>query len=138
MIMKVVKFITHPYTVIICFSLILISGESWGGFYLIYLLFALPHAGIHAVLALIGTILLLISYDRFKRRKIYLMESIINITGIFLLLLSLFFFFYNDKDHYNYQTFYDTVPQVTLVIFSVITLTFLLDNVLVRNKKIKV
>lgn len=136
--MKVFKFITHPYTVIICFSLILISGESWGGFYLIYLLFALPHAGIHALLALFGTILLLISYDRFKRKKIYLLESITNITGILLLISSLFFFFLNDKEHYNYQTFYDTVPQITLVIFSIVALTFLLDNVLVRNKKFKV
>lgn len=130
--------ITHPYIVIISFFIIMISGQHLGGFYLLYLLLALPHGGMHSLLALFGIVLLLISYNKYKRKKIYLIESIINMVAIVLLILSLFSFFYNDKEHYNFGTFYQIVPQITLVAFSVIALTFLLDNVLVRNKKFKV
>jgi len=130
--------ITHPYIVIISFFIIMISGQHLGGFYLLYLLLALPHGGVHSLLALFGIVLLLISYNKYKRKKIYLIESIINMVAIILLILSLFSFFYNDKEHYNFGTFYQIVPQITLVIFSIVALTFLLDNVLVRNKKFKV
>ena len=116
----------------------MISGQHLGGFYLLYLLLALPHGGMHSLLALFGIVLLLISYNKYKRKKIYLIESIINMVAIILLILSLFSFFYNDKEHYNFGTFYQIVPQITLVIFSIVALTFLLDNVLVRNKKFKV
>ena len=130
--------ITHPYIVIISFFIIMISGQHLGGFYLLYLLLALPHGGVHSLLALLGIVLLLISYNKYKRKKIYLIESIINMVAIILLILSLFSFFYNDKEHYNFGTFYQIVPQITLVIFSIVALTFLLDNVLVKNKKFKV
>lgn len=132
------KIITHPYIVIISFFIIMISGEHLGGFYLLYLLLALPHGGIHSLFALFGILLLLISYNKYKRKKIYLIESIINMVAIILLILSLFSFFYNDKERYNFGTFYQIVPQITLVVFSIIALTFLLDNVLVRNKQFKV
>lgn len=130
--------ITHPYIVIISFFIIMISGQHLGGFYLLYLLLALPHGSMHSLLALFGIVLLLISYNKYKRKKIYLIESIINMVATILLILSLFSFFYNDKEHYNFGTFYQIVPQITLVIFSIVALTFLLDNVLVRNKKSKV
>ncbi len=130
--------ITHPYIVIISFFIIMISGQHLGGFYLLYLLLALPHGGMHSLLALFGIVLLLISYNKYKRKKIYLIESIINIVAVVLLILSFFSFFYNDKEHYNFGTFYQIVPQITLVVFSIIALTFLLDNVLVRNKQFKV
>ena len=132
------KIITHPYIVVISFFIIMISGQHLGGFYLLYLLLALPKGGMHSLLALFGILLLLISYYKYKRKKIYLIESIINIVAVILLILSLFSFFYNDKEHYNFGTFYQIVPQITLIIFSIIALTFLLDNVLVRNKKFKV
>jgi hypothetical protein len=38
--MKAYQIITHPYTLIASFCLILISGQHWGGFYLLYLLLA--------------------------------------------------------------------------------------------------
>ena len=43
-IMKKIKIITHPVTLILCFFLILISGEHLGGFYLLYILLGLLFA----------------------------------------------------------------------------------------------
>jgi membrane-bound ClpP family serine protease len=126
--MKAIRIITHPYTTIISFCMIMISGQHLGGFYLLYLLLALPHGGIHALLALFGVMLLLISYNKYKRKKLYLIENIINVIGIILLILSLYLFFYNDKEHYNYSTFYQLLPQITLIIFSIIAVVFLFDN----------
>ncbi len=64
--MRILKIITHPYIVIISFFAILISGEGFGGFYLLYLLLALPYGGIHSLLALIGIVLLLVNYNKYN------------------------------------------------------------------------
>lgn len=127
--MKAIKIITHPYTVIISFFAILISGQHLGGFYFLYVLLALPHGGIHSLLAFFGIFLLLVSYYRFEVDKTFLLGSVINLISVFLLLLSLFLFFYNDKGHYNYPTFYQTVPQITLVLFIIIAVCFLTENI---------
>jgi hypothetical protein len=128
--MNILKIITHPYTIIASFFVIMISGQHIGGFYLLYLLLGLPHGAIHSLLALSGIILLLISYNKFKKNRNYMLGRVINIVGLILLLLSLFFFFYKDKQHYNYGTFYQLIPQITLTIFSVLTFAFLLNNLL--------
>lgn len=128
--MKLIKLITHPYIIIISFFAILISGEHLGGFYLVYILLGLPYGAVHSLLALSGVMLMLISYYKFKRNRLYVVESISNIIGLILLILSLFLFFYNDKDHYNIATFYDTVPQITLSIFAMLSVAFLLYNLL--------
>ncbi len=93
-----------------------------------YLLFALPHGGVHAILGLIGIFLILTSYYKFKRMKQYRIESYLNIVGLVLLLLSIVFFFYNDKDGYNYQTFDQTGPLVTMILFVVVSVFYLIDN----------
>lgn len=126
--MKALKILSHPYLLMISFLFILISGENFGGFYLLYLLMALTYGGIHAILALIGISLLLFGYHRFKRMKVYLVEPIINIAGALMLIFSVILFFYNDKQGYNYGTFYQTVPMITLIVFSLLVLFFLGDN----------
>ncbi len=116
--------------------MILISGESFGGFYLLYLLLALPNGGIHAILALLGIVLLLFSYHKFKRKKSYWMEPVINIIGAMLLVLSLFFFFFNDQG-YNDSTFHQALPLTTIIIFSLLIISFLADNIFRRLEKEK-
>jgi hypothetical protein len=133
--MKTMKFLTHPYTLIASFFFVMISGQHLGGFYLLYLLLALPHGGVHSITALIGITLLLFSYSKHKERG-QLTESILNIFGVFLLLLSLFLFFYNDKENYNYGTFVQLVPQITLTIFAVLCLLFLSVNISVLLKRV--
>ncbi len=127
--MKTLKFISHPATVIICFLLVLISGEHLGGFYLLYVLLGLPHGSIHSILAILGISILLFSNYKYKQSFKTLIEPFLNIVGIICLCLSLFFFFYRDENHYNYATFYQTVPQITLAVFSIFMLIYLILNV---------
>jgi hypothetical protein len=127
--MKATKIITHPYLLIAIFLLIIVSGEHWGGFYLLYLLLALPHGGAHAICAVLGIAILLFSYHKYHRSRIYIIENLLNIIGALLLLLSLFLFFYNDKRGYNSGTFSQAVPLIVLGLFSLVALCFLADNI---------
>lgn len=127
--MRIIRIITNPYTLIISFLIIIISGEHLGNFYFTYLLLALPHFGIYAILALIGIVLILITYHT-KKTNASLIEPILNLAGILLLLASVFIFFYTDDEHYNYGTFYQVVPQITLILFLIIALASIVVNVI--------
>ena len=128
--MKALKYLTHPTVLIISFLLILISGEQFGGFYLLYILLALPHGGIHGILATLGLIILIYSNYKYKRQFSFLIEPILNITGAILLILSLALFFNNDIEHYNYGTFFQIIPIITLALFGLLSVGFLVNNVL--------
>ena len=128
--MKALKYFSHPNVLIISFLLVLISGEHFGGFYLLYILLALPHGGIHAILATLGIIILIYSNYKYKREFSFLIEPILNITGAILLLFSLGLFFYNDKGQYNYGTFFQMIPLISLALFGLLSIGFLANNVL--------
>ena len=128
--MKAINFITHSFTLIICFLLIIISGEHLGGFYLLYILLGLPHGAIHAVLGVAGIIILIFNNYKLKRNPDFLIERILNITGAIALILSISLFFINDKDHYNYSTFYQTVPMITIGIFGLVAIVFITGNLI--------
>lgn len=127
--MKLIKIFTHPYTVIISFFIILINGEGFGGFFLLYLLLGLPYGAIHSLVSLIAIIVLVFNYKKYKRRKEFIIDYLMEIIGILLLLLSLFLFFYNDKQHYNYGTFYELVPVIMLILFGLIAITSIVNNI---------
>jgi len=127
--MKAIKIITHPVLLILSFLFLLISGQHLGGFYLLYLLLALPHGGVHALLAVAGILLLLFNYVKFRRENKYIIEAILNFIGAGCLVFSLFLFFYNDKQGYNSATFEQLAPQITLILFGVLTITFLINNI---------
>ena len=126
--MKMIKLITHPVTIIIGFLLIMISGEHLGGCYLLYILLGLPHGAVHSLLAIVGIGLLLFSNYKYQQQFIFNIEPVLNIIGLILLLLSLFLFFYNDKSHYNYGTFYQTIPVLLLSVLALLVAGFLLHN----------
>ena len=131
--MKAINYITHSTVLIISFVLVLISGQQFGGFYLLYIMLALPHGGLHAILAVMGIAVLIFSNYKYKRQFSYLIEPLLNITGAALLFLSLFLFFYTDKGQYNYGTFYQAVPIISLSIFGLLLIGFITNN-LVRMK----
>ena len=126
--MKMIKLFTHPVLIIIAFLLILISGEHLGGFYLLYILLGLPHGAVHSLLAIVGIGLLFFTNYKYQQQFMFNIEPVLNIMGGIMILLSLFLFFYNDKSHYNYGTFYQTIPIILLSVFSLLVVGFLFNN----------
>jgi hypothetical protein len=134
--MKTVKILVHPVSLIICFLMIIISGQHLGGFYLLYLLLALPHGGIHALLGISGAILLLINHYWIKLSVNKYVFIFINAVGSFLLAMSLYVFFINDKEHYNYGTFSQTVPLITLALFGIVFISFFINNIWCLTRRV--
>lgn len=134
--MKAIQIITHPVTLIISFLFILISGEHWGGFYMLYLLLALPHGGIHALLGLVGIITLFAAmYHRGNVNK-HRSSSLLSIAGVLFMAGSLVSFFMQKGGEYNYETFYQTGPVISLIIFIVLVSFFLIYNIsMLKNSK---
>lgn len=128
--MNLIKIATHPYIIIISFSIILIIGEGWGSFFLFYLLLGLPYGAIHSLIALLGIVLLLINYYKYKKKKELVLQCLTEIFAVFLLILALSVFFYNDKQHYNYRTFHLLVPLLTLILFAIIALSSIIVNII--------
>ena len=133
--MKALRIISHPAILISSFMLILISGESFGGFYLLYLLMALPHGGVHSLVALAGVLLLVASLLKFNRQNRYWVEGILNIGGLALLVCSLVLFFVRDRKGYNNSTFEETVPQITLFLFGIFAIAFITFNIINSSTK---
>ena len=125
--MKLFKILSHPYTLILSFLFIVISGQHLGGFYALYVFLGLMHGVINSVLAFLGIIVLLVSHHSGRPQK-SLIRQALNVTGVGLLFASLYFFFANDKAHYNWGTFEQGFPMFTLVLTSFIALCFLIGT----------
>lgn len=121
--MKLFKILSHPYTLIICFCCIVISGEHSGGFYAMYILLGLPFGALHALLAVVGILALLISHQ-FNNREA--LSRFINVLGLFLLLGSIGYFFWADKKNYNYESFDQFIPLATMILTAFISICFLI------------
>jgi hypothetical protein len=111
----------------------MISGEHLGGFYALYILLGLFAGAVHTLLAVAGIIILLISYHRFNDKTA--VNQLLNIIGVLLLFASIYFFFWNDKQHYNWGSFSQTVPVITMVLTTLIATCFLISNFLKAKLK---
>ena len=131
--MKLLKLISHPYTVIICFCLIMISGEHLGGCYALYILIGLPFGAVHAWLGLAGIIALLISYYRFKNKTV--MGQAINVFGVLLLFASIYYFFWADRKHYNWGSFEQAVPLISMAISALVSICFIARSFIASQQK---
>ena len=127
---KLINIITHPLTIIISFLMIIIVGQDLGGFYIFYIILAIPHFGIHAMLAILGILILLINYYSLRKYAGYLIHQLLNIVGVLLLALSLYTFFYQDPDHYNEATLHQVIPLIIIGIYFVFSTSFLIQNLL--------
>ena len=121
--MKLFRSLSSPYTLIICFCLIMISGEQLGGFYALYILLGLFAGAFHSLLAVAGIIMLLIIYHRFNNSKLF--PQVLNVIGVLLLFSSIYYFFWNDKQHYNWGSFEQTVPVASMVLTAIVGICFL-------------
>ena len=125
--MKLFRILSHPYTLILSFLFILISGQHLGGFYVMYIFLGLIHGAVHSVLGFVGIIVLAATYHSVWSKTSPL-RQLLNITGVGLLFASLYFFFTNDKQHYNWGTFDESIPLATLCFVGFIALCFLVGN----------
>jgi hypothetical protein len=129
--MKLIQVIGHPVLVMSLFLLIMIEGENFGGFYLLYLLLALPHGATYAVIAVSGLIFIFIGY-KFYRIRYNPIKSLLYLIGISLLILSLFIFFNKgNKD----ATFEEVVPLISFVLFGISTTCFLINSITMLLRK---
>ena len=128
--MKIISVLGYPLTIISCFFLLLISGRAFGGPYIIYLVLGLPHGAAYSLLAVFGILSLCITMYITKPNKHYWIKSALMIAGIILLGLSLVVFFQKDRMRYNYETFEQTVPGISFVLFGITILCGLIISVL--------
>lgn len=117
--MKAIKIIGHPIILSFIFLFLLIEGDHFGGFYLLYLLLALPHGAVYAILAFSGIIAVLSGSYRTISKTVRLFLSFV---GIVLMLASLFMFFRSGN---KYDTFKLTIPILTFILFGISTICYL-------------
>lgn len=140
--MKVFKTLLHPYILIASFCAVLISGEHLGGFYLLYLLLALPHGGWHAILGFAGIGLLIFGLAGKGLVKSNRLQRLFNLVAVCMLIGSLMIFFLNDVQGYNYGTFFQTVPLISIIIFALLAIGFFIYQIIrlfpTRNRALQV
>jgi hypothetical protein len=127
------RILVHPATVSILFCFIIISGEATGYFYLTLLMLGLSHALLHSILGIGGLILILFSINN----KHILLSSVLRLLGAACLLLSLLRFFTQPGASYNYPTFQQFVPLVTLILFLLSLLLFIVNQLQLLGSKSK-
>lgn len=119
--MKFLKIIGHPITVLSVFLLLLISGEGFGGFYLVYILLGLTGLAPHAVLALAAVAFLVAGFN-IPRGSFFIAKPILYIASIGIMIWALFTFF-KDSKGYNDGTFEQGVPLSTFILFGLCAIT---------------
>lgn len=136
-VMKLIKLLAHPVILIISFLIILISGQHVGGFYAMYLVMALPHGGVHAVLGIGGIVILLTSFLKAKSWNKNSIRLILNVAGLVCLWLSLFYFFYQDESGYNNGTLQQLLPILSIGLFALISFCFFIDSIVFGKRSDK-
>src|SRR4051812_27848347 len=113
--MKILKLIGHPFLVSSTLLLVLVSGKSFGGFYLVYVLLGLPYGATHAIIAIAG-IGVMIASHLWRRDRPHPVKAILSVIAIGLMTLALIFFFDGSKG-YNDGTFVQFLPISSLLLF---------------------
>jgi Na+/melibiose symporter-like transporter len=116
-VMNLIKIIGHPIAVMSMYLLLIISGQSFGGFYLLYILLGLPHGVPDAILAVTGLGLMLLGYKLFRKRY-NPVKPLLYTVSIAVMIYSLVVFFRLSKG-YNDPTFHQTVPLISFALFGV-------------------
>lgn len=137
--MKLIKIIGHPILVMSLFLLILISGEQFGGFYLLYVLMGLPNGAPHSLIALTGLTIMLAGY-KFHSTNFPKTKPLLFLMADLIMLIALYVFF-TSSNGYNYSTFEQTVPLISLGLFGICVLANLILIILrflkLQNKNAK-
>lgn len=120
--MRIIKWIGHPVALVIVYLLLIISGDNFGGIYLLYLVLSLPHAVPYAVLAGLGIAGVVIAFNIHSKAMLFI-KPLLYLVGIALMIFSLVLFF---ETGYNWNTFRETVPLSTFILFGICSICFLI------------
>jgi hypothetical protein len=133
--MKIVKIVGHPVSVMFMYLFLLISGQSFGGFYALYILLGLSHGVMDAVVSALGLVIMLVGFYVY-RNNFSLIKPALYILGDAIMILGLFLFFQTTKG-YNDATFHQTVPIITFVLFGLCVLCNILVSVMLFSQNSK-
>ena len=117
------------------FLLIIISGEHFGGFYLLYIIMGLYGGASHAILAFSGLLFIFTGY-KIYRVKQNILKPFLYLVGISLMVVALVTFFVGSHG-YNNSTFHQTIPILSLVLFSLSAFFFVIHFLWLSAKIIK-
>ena len=124
--MKLKAIIIHPYTLVLSFSLISISGHPMSGFYFLYLITGLYYGAIYAIIGILGIFMILFSHFKFKGTNKNLDASFVNLIGAVLLIISLFLFFYLTREINISTIFVQLFPLISLLVFCILVSCFVI------------
>jgi uncharacterized membrane protein len=127
--MKVKQLLVHPLLLMLSFSLIVINGMSYGNFYSWYVIHGLRSFEAHSIAGIAGILLLVFNMLMRRMFKNLYFYHLLNIFGSLLLYASLFLFFYKDELRANYDTFNHLLPLITLIVFVLLSVNFLIYEV---------
>jgi hypothetical protein len=130
--MKALKIMGNPLVVTGIFLLVLISGEQFGGFYLIYLLLGLPNGAPHAIIAVIG-ILFLVLGCTVHSKQYNKIKPLLCVMGDLIIIVALITFFKNSKG-YNDATFHQAIPLLTFALLGIAIMSNMLVSTLALFK----
>lgn len=122
--MKLKKIISHPYTLVVSFSLITVTGQQAGGVYFLYLILGISYGAVYAILGTMGIAVILFSHFKYKRYDQSMDECLINLIGAVLLILSLFLFFYHNAAQLNFRIYAQLTTLISLFVFGILTTCF--------------
>jgi len=123
--MKLIKWMGHPVIFLILYLLLIIEGDQFGGFFMLYLLLALPHLVPYAVIAAVGMACVIVGFNVNKPGRLHL-KPILYLAGLCLMLLALVLFFGKGN---KWETFQYALPTISFIIFGLCSFCFLLNIV---------
>ncbi len=121
--MKIVNVIGHPVSVMSMYLLLIISGESIGGFYTLFVFMRLFHGVPDAFVSALGLGAMLLGY-KICRKEYHPIKTGLYLLGSGLMIIGLVMFF-ETTDGHNNPTFHKAVPLFTFTLFGL----FILCNI---------
>jgi hypothetical protein len=139
--MKFLSVIGHPVILMSLYLLLVIESEHFGGFFILYLLMALPTGAAFSIVGAIGLVLVFLGYKLYRKHA-NILKPLLLLGGFIFLIISLFLFF-SEKD--RLETFHLTIPIIFFICFSLCSVAFVLNSfiligqaVLLQKRKISV
>lgn len=109
--MKLIQIFSSPVVQIITFCIILVGSAEFGGPYGFFLYRAVQEGYLYAIAGIIGILITALSFSNNSR------NSVIQFSGLVLMVLSLLIFFFSSEDFMNMYVFKQVLPLVTLLLF---------------------